>query len=150
MQALIHAFKYENQRSLALELVPILQRAWPENLPENAVLVPVPLAKARYKARGYNQSELLAVQLGAATTTKVDVTSLRRTRDTSAQAGKTASERRQNMQAAFACTPQAFQESTVILVDDVCTTGATLEACASACRAGGAETVWATTVARAI
>lgn len=147
---LIHAFKYENQRALALELGPILLQSWPDSLPQPAILIPVPLSAQRLKERGYNQAALLAVQLSENTGVPYSAKHLKRTRHTAAQAYKSATDRRQNLQGAFAAPKQAFANSTVILVDDVCTTGATLEACAAACRTAGAQEVWATTVARAV
>ncbi len=145
---LIHAFKYENQRALALELTPLMLQFWPQELPDEVVLVPVPLSSQRKKERGYNQAELLATQLSEHTQLPIS-RALNRTRHTAAQAYKSAADRRQNLHAAFEAAPATFENNVVILIDDVCTTGATLEACASACRTAGAAKVWATTVARA-
>jgi ComF family protein len=145
----IHRFKYEGERGLAGPLAGLLSPAarslpWPID-----VVVPVPLHPARERQRGYNQSVLLAQALAKVTRAPLDIRSLRRERDTRPQMGLTAAERRANVVGAFAGRPGALAGKRVMLLDDVCTTGSTLEACAQAARQAGAGAVWALVLARA-
>ena len=109
--------------------------------------VAVPLHPSKRRARGFNQAEDLARPLGLPL-----ARALRRRRRTEAQADLSAERRIENVRAAF--TPgrdyRRIIGRTVLLVDDVTTTGATLHECATALRAGGAADVWAVTAARAV
>ncbi|MEW6034100.1 MAG: phosphoribosyltransferase family protein [Chloroflexota bacterium] len=109
----------------------------------------VPLHPRRLRERGYNQSSLLARGLGQATGLPVDKGTLLRLRDTPPQA-RTASaeERLQNVVGAFSCRDRLLQGKRVLLIDDVCTSGATLDACATALKRMGASSVWGLTLAR--
>jgi ComF family protein len=113
------------------------------------VIVPVPLHPARLRRRGYNQAALLARELGRRVGLPVEERALQRVRATRSQMRLSAADRRRNVQGAFRCADGRVRGRRVLLLDDVCTTGATLEACADALRAGGAESVWALTLARA-
>lgn len=126
-----------------------MSRGWPESLPTNAVLMPVPLSLERMQERGFNQAELLARQLGDKRRLRVDVDSLRRGRATKSQVGLSAIQRRDNVAGAFSADPHKVRDIAVVLIDDVCTTGATLGACAEALLHSGAKQVWAYTLARA-
>jgi ComF family protein len=145
----IHSLKYRNMRSLAAPLGEMLADYWRENVLAADVLVPVPLHVRRLRERGYNQSELLAVRSGQSLGIPVVCDVLRRSRYTLAQTRLSGAERRQNVAGAFVCAGMGLRGKRVVLVDDVCTTGSTLEACSIALRAGGARSVWALTVARA-
>jgi ComF family protein len=114
------------------------------------MIVPVPLHPWRFWRRGYNQAALLAGELGRRVGLPVDEAALRRVRATSSQMRLGAADRRRNVKGAFTCRPDRVQDKRVLLMDDVCTTGATLEACSDALRAGGATGVWALTLARAL
>lgn len=149
----IHNFKYESDTPLARPLARILSNALARD--ENAALdgdplalVPVPLHIERRKARGYNQSELLAHELSKLTGWRV-VKGLERIRETRSQVGLSAQERRQNIQGAFAWHDDAVPQR-VLLIDDVCTSGATLSECAVALRNAGVEEVYAATVGKAV
>lgn len=113
------------------------------------VLVPVPLHFVRRHARGYNQAKLLAGAVSKEMGTPV-VEALRRRRWTRAQAGLRRNARRRNVEGVFEPTPAAvgLRGRHALLIDDVCTTGATLEACARALRAAGARRVDALTLSR--
>jgi competence protein ComFC len=146
----IHHFKFKNVRALAKPLGDLLVHAW-EQIPGPVdVLVPVPLHKRRLRERGYNQSQLLARYLGEETAIPVVCEALLRVRYTVSQTRLGVHERRENVADAFVCVGDQVQGQRVLLIDDVCTTGATLGACASALKAGGAQSVWALTVARAV
>jgi ComF family protein len=145
----IHALKYGGMTVLRESLAGILQATWQQQAFSVDVLVPVPLHKSRVRERGYNQSALLARELGKRVAVPVDDTLLERIKNTPAQVGLTRDQRWQNMAGAFRCVaPIAAHD--VVLIDDVCTTGATLEACAAELRRGGARSVRALTLARAV
>lgn len=149
----IHAFKYADARHLAAYLADWMERQWivyPE-LSQAQVLIPVPLHRKKLRARGYNQSELLARALGSNVGLPVDTVSVLRTRNTPSQTKFGREGRLQNMSGAFSCVnPAAVKGKIVLLVDDVATTGATLEGCAQALRAAGAKKVLAYTLAREV
>jgi ComF family protein len=146
----IHAFKYSGQTALAVPLGHILEVGWANgNLPAEAI-VPVPLHPARLRERGYNQAALLARRLALATRLPVVEEGLRRTRATAVQMTLGAAERKLNVAGAFEGAPGRLAGRRVVLIDDVCTTGATLEACSVALREAGAAAVWALTLARAV
>jgi ComF family protein len=113
------------------------------------VVVPVPLHATRLRERGYNQAGLLARELAQQTKLSIDEQTLARERATAPQVELNARQRRENVHDAFRCSSDGLAGSRVLLVDDVCTTGATLEACAIALRKGGARSVQALTLARA-
>jgi len=148
----IHQFKYEDLRSLAGPLGKLMGNGWailaPPNL-EIDTIVPVPLHPTRQRQRGYNQSVLLARELGVALARPVVEDVLMRTKATAPQVELNALERRANVQDAFQCASSALSGKRVLLVDDVCTTGCTLEAACLALRASGANSVWAYALARA-
>lgn len=146
----LQAFKFAGRRSLARPLARLLVECCPEG-PETGVvaIVPVPLAPRRQAERGYNQAALLAEGVGAAWRVPLRSRWLRRTRATRPQSDLGAAERRANVAGAFVAAPQVAGRS-VLLIDDVVTTGATLAACAAALRAAGARVVGALAVARAV
>ena len=150
-RGLVHALKYQGLDYVAPYMGTIMAHRF-SMLPELSgvqVVVPVPLFKKRYKKRGYNQSELLVRAFCARTKLPLDVTSLRRVRDTGSQTKLGRLERIANMEGAFEVqTPAAIQGKTVLLIDDVATTGSTLESCAAALRKAGAKRVMAYTFAR--
>jgi len=114
------------------------------------VLMPVPLHPKRLRERGYNQAALLADEIGRLRDMPVVETALVRQRDTVTQArAASAAERRGNVHDAFTSRHDLHNER-ILLVDDVCTTGATLDACAAALKAAGAGSVYGLTVAREI
>jgi ComF family protein len=112
------------------------------------VLVPVPLHPKRLRQRGYNQASLLAKELSKIIGLPVEEDALLRVQDVVPQARtKSAAERRQNVRHAFACNKN-MEGKQILLIDDVCTTGATLDACAIALKTAGASSVWGLTAAR--
>lgn len=150
LRSAIHHFKYYGGQALAEPLASLLRDCWlRQSLPVD-VLVPVPLHERRLQERGYNQAALLARELGRSLGLPVVEQVLHRVRETLPQVGLNARQRRENVAGAFHCLNGAMRGRSVLLIDDVCTTGATLEACAVALRQEGkAAAVWALTVARA-
>lgn len=146
----VHAFKYRGLHCLTKPLAKLMVVCWHrEPLPAD-VIVPVPLHRRRLRERGYNQAALLARALGAEIGLPVREDWLIRTRVTAPQVKLNVSERKQNVADAFQCRiPDLVIGRQVLLVDDVCTTGATLDACGLALRQAGAKSVWAFTLGRA-
>lgn len=147
----VHSFKYHNLRAIAECLGYYMADYYLENNMTSDVLIPVPLYDKRLHARGYNQSELLAKELSHIVKVPVENQMVKRTRDTSPQV-RTSSveERRLNMENAFCSIGTEITGINIIVIDDVCTSGATLEACASVLRAAGAGSVTGFTLAREI
>jgi len=148
----IHRLKYERWRVLAPALAALLVAtctATPLPWPDTAgpALVPVPLHRRRARARGFNQAALLAAHLGAAFGWPVRP-GLVRVRATPSQVGLSAADRAVNLEAAFAWRGAALPAGPLVLVDDVYTSGATMQACAEALRAAGAPAVYGLAVAR--
>jgi ComF family protein len=146
---LVHALKYDGLSALAEPMGQSLAPALVEWGITPDLLVPVPLHSSRERRRGFNQAALLARSLGERVDVPVAGRLLRRTRATSPQVRTAgAAARRANVAGAFAVAEQSrVPGRTVLLVDDVCTTGATLRACADALRTAGARTVYALTFA---
>jgi ComF family protein len=149
MRQAIHELKYHNLRAICSSLAEFLAAYLQVNPVPGEVLVPVPLYPRRLRERGYNQSSLLARELGRLTALPVVEDSLYRSKDGLPQAKTaTAEDRRRNVTDAFSCRDGKLSGKHVLLVDDVCTSGATLEACAVALKAAGAVSVWGLTLAR--
>jgi len=148
LQTAIHRFKYSNVRPLAVPLAKLASEYLEQNHLPVKIIVPVPLHSRRLRDRGYNQSELLAEQLGSAMGMRVVADVLVRVRSTIPQVGLRADQRRKNVKGAFRCVGTTLKGQDVLLVDDVCTTGATLEACSVALQEAGAGHVWGLVLAR--
>ena len=151
MELLIHRVKYERGRRLGV----LLGRALGEVLWEffegwqEGVMVPVPLHGVRRRERGYNQSELLC--RGLARTISVPILSklLVRRRNTRSQTRLNAQERQENVGGAFSVhRPESVRGKNVLLVDDVCTTGATMSSCAAVLKEAGARQIVGVALAR--
>ena len=144
---LVHALKFGRQRHLAPILARLAAGALDPAEPPAAV-VAVPLHPERQRERGFNQAALLAQGLGAALGVPVRE-ALVRTRPTASQTGLSPAERASNVRGAFAAV-EPLPGARLLLVDDVCTTGATLGAAARALRRAGAARVDALVVTRAV
>ena len=145
--ALVAALKDGRRRVVADVLAAVVAERIPAP-PAGAVLVPVPLGPRRLRARGFNQSELVALALGRRWRLPV-AEALSRTREGPDQRGASASARARQAAGAFAPDGPDPVPPRAVLVDDVHTTGATLADCARALRRGGARTVGAVCFARA-
>ena len=145
----VHQLKYRNIRTLAEPLAGFLNYYLIAHAVRGDVLVPVPLHVKRIRERGYNQSALLASELSKLNGIPVIDDCLERRVQTPPQARTaTVDERRNNVAEAFICRNNSLQGRQVILIDDVATSGATLNACATALKESGAASVWGLTVAR--
>ncbi len=145
----IYALKYYRHKAIAGVLGQLLAEAYLRYKLKADVVVPVPLHSSRYRERGYNQSELLAKELSHLLNLPLNTTTLCRIKKTETQAKLKAIERHSNVSQAFACRENSLAGQEVLLIDDVYTTGSTLEACAVALKASGVKVVLGFTVARA-
>jgi ComF family protein len=147
LRAVIHALKYEGRRSLARPLGALMRQRGGDLLEGAACVIPVPLHPSRRRHRGFNQAADLARHVGMPV-----VPALRRVRATPSQTGLPAAQRHRNVRDGFAVTRAAapLAGATVVLIDDVSTTGATLEACARALKEHGVAEVRALTAARVV
>jgi ComF family protein len=145
----VHALKYNHLSALARPMGEIMAAYLEaEALPVDLVM-PVPLFGRRQRMRGYNQSALLGREVARLRGLPLTEGGLARRRDTAPQARSVDAEaRRRNVADAFAADRQRVEGRRVLLIDDVMTTGATLDACAQALRRAGAASVWALTFAR--
>lgn len=152
--AVVHACKYDGWPSAARGMAARMARlAWPQDVvEERAALVPVPLARERERERGFNQSTLLAHALATLWGRPVWEDVLVRTRATATQTRLTPGERLRNVAGAFGAAASVrprLRGAHVVLIDDVVTTAATLNACAAALVAGGVRIVSYVTFGRA-
>jgi ComF family protein len=145
----IHQLKYKNLRTLARPLASVIGEYFTRYPLPIQLLVPVPLHRKRLRERGYNQSALLANELGKLVNLPVKHDYLVRTKYVLPQAKtRSVEERRQNVRSAFSCGNANLPHKHILLIDDVSTSGATLDACALALKSAGAISVWGLVVAR--
>ena len=149
LRGAMHRLKYRGQAALATPLGQEMAAYWLRDPVPADVVVPVPLHTARLRERGHNQASLLAREVARVAGMRLDEETLVRIRATASQVGLSASERKNNVRGAFRCRDGALAGRQVLLVDDVCTTGATLDAAAMALLIGGAGMVQGLTLARA-
>lgn len=142
---LIHAFKYGHQLAVGQWLG---QRLAERIAPGAELIIPLPLHAERLRERGFNQAMEMAREIEKTAKIPVDRSSLQRTRATPPQAGLDHKERRKNVRGAFECT-RDLSGRHVLLVDDVMTTGATLDECARILKLHGAIEVSVAVAARA-
>jgi ComF family protein len=147
LRAVVHALKYDGRRSLARPLAALMRARGGDLIAGARAAVPVPLHASRRRERGFNQAADLARHLGPPV-----VFALARVRATAEQASLPAGRRHGNVRGAFTATRAArtLRGAIVLLVDDVSTTGATLEACARALKQAGVAEVRAVTAARVV
>ena len=149
MKEIIHALKYERRRSIAPGLGGLMRECGASLLDGADAAVPVPLHPRREYERGFNQAEDLAMHLGVPVARW-----LKRVRHTQSQIELPKDRRQQNVKDAFAINPTPGSRlpvpGIVVLVDDVSTTGSTLEACAKVLKQAGVKEVRALTAARVV
>jgi len=145
---LLHLLKYDNKQYLAIPLARLMAEALPAEISTQCTLITcVPLHKSRRRKRGYNQSALLAKELAKKWNLPLHENVLQRMRKTEFQAHMTRDERLKNMKNVFAASEKLPAGSVILLVDDIFTTGATVNDCARALKKAGAEKVFVLTVA---
>jgi len=142
LREIIHHLKYSDRVSLAKPLGDILKECLERESFTGTLVIPVPLHPARERERGFNQAELIAARLGRPMATRV----LRRRKNTPSQTGLSRNQRKQNLASAFQVRGEVA--GSIIVVDDVYTTGATMNEIARTLKRAGAERVEVLTVAR--
>lgn len=150
VQNALHTIKYRRNIGLA-DAIAVDMAEFAQQLNWNVdMLIPIPLGKARMKERGYNQVALVAKPLAYELGIAYAPHGVRKVRETRTQVGLTAAERRENVRAAYQADPSEVKRKSVLLMDDVATTGSTISACADALLSAGASEVCALTIARAL
>jgi competence protein ComFC len=145
----LHRLKYRNDISMGDVLAPYLvdllsHQNWPVDL-----VTAVPLSKKRQRSRGYNQAERIARPFAVRIHKPYYANAIHRVVDTRSQIDLSLTERRENVSGAFYANSMVVGLKSVIIIDDVSTTGSTISECARALKEAGAERVYALTVARA-
>jgi len=154
LRDLIHLLKYQRVESVAPLLGRLLSEALTGvELPELLLVVPVPLFKRKLRERGFNQAREIArafVRRGTITGIQLEASALVRVKETASQTGLTRHQRRANLRGAFAVAkPERIRGRSLLVVDDVMTTGTTASECARVLMRAGAKQVFVATVARA-
>jgi len=150
IQNALHTLKYRRNiglgDSLALQMAEFVHSLqWDLDM-----IAPVPLGRKRLKERGYNQVGLVARPLAYELGLEYAPHVLAKTRDTRSQVGLNPQERGENVSKAYQAHPSAAKRKSILIVDDVATTGSTISACAEALSSSGAKEIYAITIARAL
>jgi ComF family protein len=146
----LHTMKYRRNlafgESIAMQMAEFVHSLhWPIDL-----MIPVPLGKRRLKERGYNQVALVARPLAYQLGWRYDPDALWKTRETRSQVGLGISQRSENVQDAYQGAPEVVKHKSILIMDDVATTGSTISACTAALLSAGAQEVYVLTIARAL
>jgi ComF family protein len=146
----LHTLKYRRNiglgESIALQLVDFVRALhWPVE-----ILIPIPLGKRRLKERGYNQVGLVARPLAYQTGLRYEPDALWKTRETRSQVGLNISQRHENVHNAYQADPSVVKRKSILIMDDVATTGSTISASTDALLSAGAREVYVLTIARAL
>lgn len=151
MRPAIHALKYKDVTALARPLARLLVKTAEPLRPYLDIAIAVPLHPRRLRARGYNQAALVLGELGRIIDLPCAENIVQRVRDTPSQVQAGSWEaRRENMRGAFGRQDPRVRGQRILLLDDVCTTGSTLIACADSLYAAGAASVRGLTLAREV
>lgn len=144
----IYQFKYHNKRIYAAFYAEEMHRLYGSWMKKNGmeVIIPVPLHRKRRRRRGYNQAEILAKYLSEKSGIPMNAKAVVRTKKTVPQKKLNEKQRKKNLQDAFAVTDYWEGEKRVLLIDDIYTTGSTIDALAKELKKKGAENVWFLTI----
>jgi ComF family protein len=146
----LHTMKYRGNRAfgeaLAVQIADFFHSlGWQVDM-----IIPVPLGRKRMQERGYNQVALVAEPLAYAVDVAYSSKALWKARETRSQVGLNVSERQKNVDQAYQADEKIVKQKSVVLMDDVATTGSTILACTDALMSAGAREVYALTIARAL
>jgi ComF family protein len=147
---MIHAYKYNSIRALGQELAGIICERLKNNLPNGEkIVIPIPLHFRKERERGFNQALFLAQIISQKLNLPLEKNILVRKKNTKAQIELKKRERIKNLHLAFVCSlPKKVRGKTILLIDDVTTTGTTLNEAARVLRRSGARQVWGVTIAQ--
>lgn len=133
LQNLLHEFKYNGNKKIGIWLAKLLAQSLKNTdwIKDVDIIIPIPLYKEKYARRGFNQSEVIVKELAMLLHKEWDNSAILRVIDTESQTNKSREERSENLKGAFQLVshPQHFTNKHLLVVDDVLTTGATIEAC---------------------
>jgi len=144
----VHRLKYKNDMGLAEKLADHLIDFYKTQGWQVDMIIPMPLFENRQIERGYNQSALLAIPMCLKLCVKYRSDAIIRVKNTKSQVGLSEAERWKNVSDAFLANPQIIKGRSILIIDDVSTTGATMNAAASAARMAGAQLIYCLTLAR--
>ena len=150
LSSAIQQLKYKQNIGIAEKLAFYIFVLYNINKVEVDMVIPVPLSEQRLKSRGFNQASLIAKPFSLAIKRPNSLQALSRTKETRSQVGLNKSERLKNVFGAFKADPAPVKEKNIILIDDVLTTGATMQASAFALKEAGARSIIGLTVAQAL
>ncbi|MBS1248746.1 MAG: Orotate phosphoribosyltransferase [Chloroflexi bacterium] len=150
LQNAIHSLKYKNDLGIGEYMSQNLCQVFSDTNWNVDLVVPVPLGVERLGERGYNQAMLLARPFAWRVGLRHKPRSLKRIRETQSQVNLSLADRRENVAGAFQAEPEIVSGKSVVVVDDVTTSGSTLDACAAALTDAGARSVYGLTLARAV
>jgi competence protein ComFC len=146
----IHRLKYQNDLGVGSIFADMLKKLVLINGWKIDIVVPIPLSKQRKKERGYNQARILALPIALKLGIPLDDNSIIRTRETSSQVSLDAIERQKNIHNAFSAQGNKLRGKNILIVDDVITTGSTINDCARAGKIAGVKEVFGVSLGRAI
>jgi ComF family protein len=150
VQNALHTMKYRRNIGLG-EMLAMQMTSFFYSLQWHVqAVIPVPLGRKRLKERGYNQVALVARPLAYEVGIEYIPRALQKTRETRSQVGLTISQRNENVHNAYQADPQVIKGRSVLLMDDVATTGSTISACTESLLSAGAQEVYVLTIARAL
>ena len=151
MRSLIHHFKYGHKTILRFELSSYMFKfidSYQMDIQQFDILVPIPLFSARYRERGFNQAHFLAQQIAHKYNLNISVNNLVRVKNTINQASLSQKDRWTNINSAFRIKPSShFYGQSVLIIDDLLTTGATVSEVANILKKNGAKTIGVLTLA---
>jgi ComF family protein len=150
VQNALHTLKYRRNVGIGNAIAKQLAEFVKELEWDVELLVPVPLGKKRLKERGYNQVALIAHPLSYEVGLQYKPKALWKSRETRSQVGLSILQRRENVQNAYQANPEIVKRKSILLVDDVATTGSTIQSCTDALLSAGAREIYALTIARAL
>jgi len=149
---MLHEIKFRHKKHVAQGLGRLWAKSFLAPIPEGALLVPLPMHPAKKRQRGFDQAQVLARAISDATGIKLEYL-LERTRDTPPQSGLHPRQRIENVDGAFRIKPEFTKRiaaQTIVIVDDIYTTGASLNECAKELKSAGTSDVFAITLAIAL